>query len=179
MSLVNLQTQSIENTHFLDVFKKFENRILSLALIHEKLYRSPDIARIEFGDYIRSLVSHIMQKHCNDPETTKINIACDQIFLDIDTAIPMGLIVNEMVTNSLIHAFGRKGEGQISIKMKDREGHYFLEIADNGCGMPENITIESGGALGMQLIRVLVNQLHGVVTLGRDRGTQFRLSIPH
>jgi two-component sensor histidine kinase len=150
-----------------------------MALIHEKLYRSPDIARIEFGDYIRSLVSHIIQKQCRNPEAIKLMINCEKINFDIDIAIPAGLIINELVSNAVIHAFNETAGGELYIKVRDREMHYFLEIADNGSGIPESVNEETGGALGMQLIRTLVKQLNGVLALGRNNGTQCRVTIPH
>jgi PAS domain S-box-containing protein len=177
-SLINLQSEAIKEQRFVDVFKKCENRIKTLALIHEKLYQSHDIARIEFGDYVKSLLFQLMQAHREKLERIKIEVEVEKIYFDIDTAIPAGLIINELVTNAFFHAFpgGRKGE--IRVLLHEKDGHYVLEIGNDGIEMQKDIDVQSGGELGLQLVRVLVKQLGGTLMLNKKPRTLFKIIIP-
>ncbi|RPJ03757.1 MAG: histidine kinase, partial [Spirochaetaceae bacterium] len=133
----------------------------------------------DFGDYLRSLVTHIIQRHCEHPENIHVEIECGKIFFEIDTAIPAGLIVNELVTNAVLHAFPDGQTGDLKISLTDREQHYFLEVADSGAGFPDGVDVQTGGKLGLELVRALIEQLHGQLSMSRSRGTSIQISIPY
>jgi PAS domain S-box-containing protein len=177
-SLLNLQRNSITDERFVDIFQKCEDRIKTLALIHEKLYQSEDIARIEFGDYIRSLIFHLTQAHREALAKIKLEINVEKIYFDIDTAIPAGLIINELVTNAFFHGFPGNRAGEIEVVLREKEDHYLLEVSDTGRGFEKDFDLESGGGLGLQLVRVLVKQLHGTLKLSRTPKTVFSIIIP-
>jgi two-component sensor histidine kinase len=156
-----------------------------MALIHEKLYQSKDLAKIEFSDYIRKLTTGIFHSYGVDPGSIKLEIDVEKIFLDVNTAIPCGLIINELVSNSLKHAFiNSKGskkkqghEGRIHIKMNlDKNNKLTLLISDNGIGFPQDLDFRNMDSLGLQVVNTLVEQLEGKIELNRLNGTSFTIT---
>lgn len=174
-SLLNLQTRYINDERVVDILKESQNRVKSMAMIHEKLYQSSGLAKIGFRAYIKHLATFLSQSYVIDAERIRIDTQVDDIFLDIDTAIPCGLIINELVTNSLKHAFPNKMEGDINIKLKEESGKYVLSVIDTGIGFPENLDFKSTETLGFQLINNLVMQLDGTAELKRNNGTEFKI----
>jgi PAS domain S-box-containing protein len=174
-SLLNLQSTYIRDQQALGMFKESQNRVRSMALIHEKLYQSKDIARIDFAEYIRNLSGNLIRSYGSSPAMVKLAIDADQISLGVDTAIPCGLIINELVTNSLKYAFpdGRIGEVRVSLKRENDDGLYRLVVADNGVGLPESIEPRKTTSLGLQLVTTLVDQLNGTIEVKRENGTEF------
>jgi two-component sensor histidine kinase len=146
-----------------------------MALIHEKLYQSKDIARIDFAEYIRNLSGNLIRSYGSSPAMVKLVIDADQISLGVDTAIPCGLIINELVTNSLKYAFQdcQIGEVRVSLKHENDGGLYRLVVADNGVGLPESIEPRKTTSLGLQLVTTLVDQLNGTIEVKRENGTEF------
>ena len=177
-SLLNLQCSAITEEKFIDIFKKCENRIKSMALIHEKLYQSQDIARVEFGDYLTTLVFHLMQAHREDMERISIEVKAVKLYFDIDTAIPAGLIVNELITNAIFHAFPDNRRGRITVRLAEKDDHALIEVIDDGRGFQGDFEKPGGEGLGLQLVRVLVKQLHGTLTLNRKTGTRLAVVVP-
>jgi len=152
-----------------------------MALIHEKLYRSEDLARVDFGGYIRSLVSFLIRSYRTRSGPVRLHVDVSDVSLPIDAAVPCGLIVNELVTNSLKHAFpgGRKGE--IRVVLRSNHDHQVtLTVGDNGVGLPRDVDPEDAQSLGLQLVNALVEQVGGTIDLRRDGGTEFeiRFSAP-
>ncbi|MGF7117914.1 sensor histidine kinase [Methanobacterium oryzae] len=179
-SLLNLQSNYIENKEHLEVFKESQGRVKSMALVHEKLYRSKDFERIDFADYIKSLASNLSCSYRIPNIDFNINIG--NISLDINNAIPCGLIINELVTNSFKHAFkAAKNHVDKSNKIyieffKEEEG-FTLIVGDNGMGFPENLNFKNTHTLGLQLVNTLVEQLEGNIKLDRRDGTTFIISF--
>jgi two-component sensor histidine kinase len=177
-SLLSLQSGTITDERFIEVFKKSENRIKTMALIHEKLYQSHDIAKIEFGDYIKSLLIHLQQAHREALARIRITTDVQTMYFDIDTAIPAGLIINELVTNAFFHGFPDGASGEIKVTLREKENYYFLEVGNSGRPMPEETDLQSASGLGLQLVRLLVKQVHGTLKLTRKPWTVFKVIIP-
>ncbi|HEX3035220.1 MAG TPA: PAS domain S-box protein [Thermodesulfobacteriota bacterium] len=171
-SLLRLQSRHIESKKAREKFRESHNRIRSMALIHEKLYQSDDFEGIDFADYIRSLLSYLFSSYGVSPSRIKLRINAENIFMNIDKAIPCGLIVNEIVSNSLSHAFPGEIGGEIWVEC--REGGELI-IGNNGVPFPENVDFRKTRSLGLQLVCVLVEQLRGNIELDRGGGTVFRI----
>ena len=177
-SLLSLQSQSIESQSALEIFKESQNRIRTMALIHEKLYRSRDLARVDFADYIRNLATYLVRSYRAYSGPVSLKIDADGVSLGIDAAIPCGLIVNELVSNALKHAFpdGRAGEIRIGL-YPDGGRQLTLVVADDGVGFPEGLDFQNTESLGMQLVNTLANQLDGTVELHDNGGTEFKITF--
>jgi len=161
------------------MFRESQNRVRSMALVHERLYRSRDFSQVDFKDYIESLATHLFSSHQVD--TDRINLAVDVhgIKLSIDAAVPCGLLLNELISNCLKHAFRGKDGGTIRIELLPVSGGEIqLSVSDDGVGLPSGIEPQSGETFGMQLIANLVDQLHGSVQVNRDAGTTVRVRFP-
>lgn len=185
-SLLNLQSSRIKNKNVFEMFKKSRDRIRSMALIHEKLYQSKDFARIDLASYIQSLVVHLLHSYNVDPDVIKLKTEIEDIFLDINTAIPCGLIINELVSNSLKHAFPelntrqkkRKKMSEILIRIhSDEKDLTTLIVGDNGVGLPKDFDIRKAKSLGLQLVNDLVEQLEGAIKHQKRRGTVFKITF--
>ena len=176
-SLLNLQSRYIEDKNALGVFKESQNRIKSMALIHEKLYQSKDLTRIDFTEYIRSLTFHLFHSYSVDQSRVVLSVNSEGVMFDIDTAIPCGLIINEIVSNSLKYAFpgGRKGKISIDIRVEGKK--YVLVISDNGIGFPEDLDFQNTETLGLRLVNILVGQINGVITMYTCGGTSFKIEF--
>lgn len=174
-SLLNLQSQYIKDKEALDIFKESQNRAKSMALIHERLYRSTDLKKIDFGDYIETLANDLFHTYIQDPSLVKLNMNVENVMVDINTTVPLGLIVNELVTNSMKHAFpnGRKGEINIDFHKEGKE--FVLSVNDTGVGLPEDIDFRYTDTLGLQLVNNLVEQIDGTITLDTSHGTEFKI----
>jgi two-component sensor histidine kinase/CheY-like chemotaxis protein len=178
-SLLKLQSNLIKDNKTLELLKSTQNRIKSMVVIHDRLYKSKDFARINFDEFIQSLSTHLFNSYGVDAKAIKINLDIKDVFLDINTAIPCGLIVNELLSNSLKYAFpdGKKGEISIAIHPLDKN-EMELIVSDNGAGLPEEIDIKQTKSLGLHLVTILVeDQLQGDIKLDRTGGTRFYIRI--
>ena len=180
-SLLNLQARRIKDPKVLDAFKESQRRIRSMALIHERLYRSGDLSRIEFSQYLRNLASHLFHSYQADARRIRVKMETEEVFLNINTAIPCGLIVNELISNSLKHAFpdGRAGELEIVLR-RAAGGGYMILVRDNGIGLPPGLDFSRTETLGMQIVGTLVGQIDGRLDLDspkNNRGTVFELQF--
>jgi len=165
-SLLNLQSQHITDKDSRAMFQESQNRVRSMALIHEKLYQSDDMAHIDIAEYIHSLTHQLITTYRTKASRVSMNIAVTDIFLTITTAIPCGLIINELVTNALKHAFPHQQEGTITVSMTPSDtDSLILTVSDTGIGFPEAIDFRNTTTLGMQLVTSLVEQLEGTITL--------------
>lgn len=173
-SLLNLQSAHIKDEDDLKIFKDGQSRVKSMAMIHEKLYQSDDFSKIDFRDYIQSLVSEIFATHIVGSDI-KISVDSKDIFFDVDTAIPLGLIMNELLTNSVKHAFPDDKDGEIYVYLKKEDERYLLIVSDNGIGFPKDIDFRKTETLGLQLVNRLVEQLDGTIELDRGHGTEFKI----
>jgi len=176
-SLLNLQSRYITDEESQEIFKQSQNRAKSMALIHEKLYQSTDLKKIDFGDYIQSLSSDLFHTNVVNPNLVKLKLNVEEIFLDINTAIPLGLIVNELITNSLKHAFPTDMTGEININFHSKNNQYEFIMKDNGIGFPANINFTNTDSLGLQLVNSLTNQIDGNIELDQSNGTEFKITF--
>ncbi len=175
-TLLALQSEDVTDKKTLENYRESENRIQSIALIHEKMYQSQDISRINFTGYINSLIDDLMYSYDADSRNIKAVTDTDDFFFSIETVQPLGLIINELVSNSLKYAFRNKNEGIILVKLeKVHDDSFKLTVSDNGVGFPENIDFRNTGSLGLQLVTELVKQLDGTIELNKDRGTEFEV----
>jgi len=162
-SLLSLQSNNSNDENLHKQFRESQNRIYSMALIHEHLYESENLTKIEFDSYIRTLAFTLHETYEQKDLNVIINVKIEDIYLGIDVAIPCGLIVNELISNSLQHAFPNKGNNEYK--------------SDNGIGIPENLDIKKTDTLGLQLVYGLTQQIKGNVELDRSVGTKFRISF--
>ena len=177
-SLLRLQSRQIKDEEILEIFNQSQNRIRSMALIHEELYKSRDLARIDFSDYIKRLMNHLFSAYEDGMGNIDLKIEIKDVYFDINRAIPCGLIIGEIVSNSLKHAFPDGRSGEISVKMHANEkDKYALIIKDTGIGIPEKLDFNKTETLGMQLVTDLVKQLDGTIDLRRDKGTEFKITF--
>jgi len=176
-SLLNLQSRYIKDKAALDIFKETQNRAKSMAIIHERLYRSTDLKRINFGEYIRTLTTELFHTYVTDPSQVRLNIKVEDLMLDINTAIPLGLILNELVSNSMKHAFPEGRKGEITIELHSTDSKYMLNVKDDGIGFPKDLDYKKTRSLGLQLVNSLTDQIGGSVALDRTKGTTFKITF--
>lgn len=194
-SLLSLEAEKFSDREMLDSFKESQNRVASMALIHEELYRGKNIDTLDFAAYLRKLTADLMESYLVGNDEINLKLDLEQANFDMDTSIPLGIIVNELVSNSLKHAFPEKKNGEIYISLRrieksalkpehssgdtdcKRDFDYALTVADNGRGIPESIDFKNVESLGLQLVNILVEQIDGCIKLERDQGTKFILGI--
>ncbi|MBO3458562.1 CBS domain-containing protein [Aetokthonos hydrillicola Thurmond2011] len=176
-SLLRLQAGYLKDEQVVGIFQDSQNRIRAMAMIHENLYQSDDLARIDFSDYIRNLTNNLIRSYSANPNINfKLNF--DKISLRIDTAIPCGLIINELISNSLKHAFPNNTPGEISIDFSMiQPGRYLLNVSDNGVGITENIEFYKNRSLGLQLVWRLVEQIEGNIEFNNKNGTYYKINF--
>jgi len=159
-SLLDLYSMEFEDTSVVQAFMESKSRVISMSLIHEELYQSTDMESINFADYVQKLSAELISSYSVDKDI-ELELNVEDIFLNMDTAIPLGIIINELVTNSLKHAFQERS-GQICIDLHHgNENKFMLIVSDNGIGFPEEIDYKKSTSLGLQLLNTLVNQIGG------------------
>jgi two-component sensor histidine kinase len=180
-SLLNLQAESEKGTISKDVLIESSARVRSMALIHEMLYRSGDLSKIEMATYVQNLTNYLKEIYHKESSNVALSITIDDILLTIAEAIPCGLIINELISNAYKHAFPSGREGEIQITMKKKKSQYTLVIHDDGCGVPTDFDFNHAKRLGMQLVHRLTKQLSGTIKLDSKKGTAFTLTFskPH
>ena len=177
-SLIRLQKQQITDAGTIDALLDSESRIRSMALVHEKLYRSADLASIDLTDYTRTLATHLITTYATDPTKIRLVIDIKEVFLDINRATPVGLIMNELITNTLTHAFPEGRSGEITITGRRTPAGIMLSVQDNGVGLPEGLDWRNAPTLGLHLVITLIRQVQGSIELNRAGGTAFEMFIP-
>ncbi|MCE8423419.1 MAG: PAS domain S-box protein [Candidatus Methanoperedens sp.] len=175
--LLMLQEEFSNDEKVSGIIKESQNRIDSMALIHEKLYRSESVSKIDIKEYVDDLASGLFESYGITESKVSLNVNAENISMGIEAAIPCGLIINELVSNSLKHAFpaGKKGEIEISLRPI---GDDIIELLarDNGVGIPKGIDFRKTESLGLHIVNILVeNQLHGEITMNKNKGTEFRI----
>ncbi|MBI4552731.1 MAG: GAF domain-containing protein [Candidatus Latescibacteria bacterium] len=177
-SLLSLQSASIQDPQTFEMFRDSRDRVKSMALIHEKLYRTQDLAHIDFAEYLHNLATELFQSYRVNPSLIVLNVHADDVSLSLDTAIPCGLIVNELVSNSLKHAFPAGQEGEVRIDLHAHPQHQWaLSVRDTGIGFPADLDFRNTTTLGLQLVMTLVEQLEGTIELERNGGTTFTITF--
>jgi PAS domain S-box-containing protein len=176
-SLLNLQKNYVSSAECRNVLDESQNRVQSMALIHEKLYQTENLTQIDFEEYIRDLSTFLFRSYGVNPDKVKLTVY-SKASLNIDTAIPCGLIVSELVSNALKYAFAQRETGEIAIETKQTNGLFELNVRDNGIGFPEHLDISNTQSLGMRLVNTLAKQLKGQIEMKRSPGTSFLISFP-
>jgi len=194
-SLLSLEAERFSDAKMLETLRESQNRVASMALIHEELYEGDKIDTFDFAAYLRKLTSELFSSYNVGNDNISLNLDLEHVYLGMDTAIPLGIIVNELVSNALKHAFPAGSKGEIQIRLRKAEtpaaNHdisdsgpcsmekdsfdYILRVADNGKGMPEEIYFENADSLGLKLVNILVEQIDGYIELKRDHGTEFTI----
>jgi PAS domain S-box-containing protein len=176
-SLLSLQAKMVKDAKSRDAIKESQNRVMSIALVHEKLYQSKSLARINFRDYIKRMAENLFDSYNIHADQITLEVSADDIILPINKAIPISLMINEMLSNSLKYAFpnGRKGVIEILFR-KDGERH-ILTVRDNGVGFPPGTRWDQTETLGLQLVHSLAGQLDGTITYSGEKGTEFRVEF--
>jgi len=175
-SLLELQSVYMKDEENREILKDNKNRVKSMLLIHDGLSLSEDFALIDFSQYTKKLIELINNSYNVDKSRIKVNSKAEGLMLDIDAAIPCGLIVNELLTNAAKHAFPGDEEGEVCVEFGlDNHENNVLIVRDNGVGLPDEINFKESGTMGFQLVNTLVNQLKGSVILSRDKGTTFQI----
>jgi two-component sensor histidine kinase len=184
-SMLSLQAYALCDPAALTAFTESQDRIRSMALIHEKLYRSQDLAGIDFGGYLEDLAAYLVRSYQRAERPIELCIEADGVRLGVDQAVPCGLIVNELVSNSLKHAFppdrDHRGAGPDTIHIwlhGDGEGRLSLIVGDNGVGFPREVNVGHTDSLGLQIVNTLVGQLDGEISLNGTEGAEFKITFP-
>jgi len=180
-SLLYLQSGQVHDEQVLDVLKESQNRVRSMAFVHERLYQSEDLARVNFVEYIRSLGHYLFQSYGMDGSMIHFIVEGEEALLDIDMAMPCGLLLNELLSNALKHAFpaGRRGEIRVSFYAHVLDGKRFwkLIVADDGVGLPPKFDLITSESLGLRLANTLVGQINGEIRIDRRYGTAFEITF--
>ncbi|HEX2834776.1 MAG TPA: histidine kinase dimerization/phosphoacceptor domain -containing protein [Thermoanaerobaculia bacterium] len=178
-SLLRLQASMIDDERVKEMFAETQHRIRSMALVHEKLYQSTNLAQIDFGEYARALGDLLFRSFAVDPSQIELHIEGAPILLTIEVAVPCGLIVNEALSNALKHAFPLGRHGTITIRLAQTADYASLTIADDGVGLPGTLDLDTVESLGLQLVRGLVQQIDGTLELDRRAGTSMRITFSY
>lgn len=178
-SLLNIQAETIGNDTFSELLGESQQRIKSMALIHENLYQSDNLLEIDFKDYINMLANSLHRFYSVPGVIVSLDLQVDNVKLDIETAVPCGLIINELISNSLKHAFkGREGKGVIKVLFRAIDCRYVLEIMDDGIGLPEGFSMDSTTSMGMEIVSILTQQIDGKLQYEGQDGAFFEISFP-
>ena len=178
-SLLSLEGARIQDSTVIEMLQNTQNRIRSMALIHQTLYQSKDFARVDFHAFLRSFMPTLIQSYSMHPERIRLSFHVSEVRLPIDEAIPCGLIVNELTSNALKHAFPDGRAGEIAIAFAhDSDNHATLTVSDDGVGMPEGFDYERSETLGIQLVYLLAGQIRGTVAVQLRDPTRFVIRFP-
>jgi two-component sensor histidine kinase len=176
-SLLSLQTYNEKDKKFLSLIRESRNRIKSMALVHEMLYSTSDLSQVKLNNYIKTLCNSIYESYRRPKMQVIFSFNINgHVHFDIDRMIPLGLILNEIISNSLKHAF-LKNKGTISISLKSVKNRYTLTVQDDGKGLPPGFTVKKHSNLGMQLIFMLGEQLNAEVSMQRKKGTSYKIQF--
>jgi two-component sensor histidine kinase/HAMP domain-containing protein len=177
-SLLYLQSHALTDPQLRALFRESQDRVRSMALVHETLYRSYDLARIDFAHYLEHLITHLCRSYGAEMHRITLTIQAEPVFLDIDRAIPCGLILNELLTNALKYAFPGDRTGALYVGLQAAPEQVMLVVRDTGVGLPEGVDVEHTPSLGLRLVHMLTMQLGGTLTLEPGEGTAWTLTFP-
>jgi PAS domain S-box-containing protein len=173
-SLLSLQSSYVADEEAKGMFKDSQNRARAMALIHERLYQSKDLKRIDFADYISTLAIDLFNTYQINQDRITLDLEIEETLLDVNTAIPLGLILNELISNSLNYAFSDGKHGKINISLKKTtENQFILEVFDNGIGIPQDFDIKNTNSFGLQIVSILIDQIQGALEIDNNGGTRF------
>lgn len=172
-SILNLQSSYVEDEKTLEIINESQNRIRSMSYIHESLYQTKDFSSIDFHDYITNLIQNLVHSYQIYTSETKLNLNIERVQLVLDQAIPCGLILNELVSNSMKYAYPNNNEGEIQVEIQEEDGKVTIRVEDFGGGLPEGFKIEDSDSLGLGLVDTLVDQIDGELILDTEKGTKY------
>ncbi|MCD6116852.1 GAF domain-containing protein, partial [bacterium] len=181
-SLLSLQTKQVKDKKSLELFRETRDRVRSISLVHERLYATKDFSSIDFNDYVYNLGYELFRTYGINPDRVSLNININNVVLDVESAVPCGLVINELISNSLKYAFpgsSNKRKGRVTISMKEKQnGIIELKVSDNGVGVPEGIDILHLDSLGLKLVSILVeDQLQGKIRISSKEGLSYKISF--
>ena len=180
--MLELQAALVKDPTARTSLQEGRNRVMTMALIHQKLYQSQDLAQVHMASYLQSLVGDLFSAYGVDKEKISLQVEAQAVQLNLDTAIPFGLLVSELVTNAIKYAFPPDREdvkGEVAVSFRELEdGNYSLTVSDNGVGLPEEFDLDTAASLGLKLVHSLVEQLGGEVTLAETPGTTWTIICP-
>jgi PAS domain S-box-containing protein len=177
-SLLFLQSQGVDDPHILAFLQDSERRILSMALVHETLYQTADLAHFDLAQYIPTLSAQLLRAYGVDASRIDVHLEVQEVRLPLDMAIPCGLLLNELLSNCLKHAFPGGQAGNVTVMLANETDHVILTVTDDGYGFPVHLDFRHTESLGLQLVCTLTEQLRGTIALERHGGTTFRLTFP-
>lgn len=177
-SLLNLQSNFMKSEELFEILLTSRNRVRAMALVHDKLYKTNNLSEINIEDYIKDLSRNLFESYSAQQKKISLNMDVKNILINVDMGITVGLIVNELITNSVKYAFKGRDKGEIDISLdNDDKGLHILMIKDNGVGIPENVNPRSSDSLGFQLVFSLIEQLKGSLEINRENGTEFKIQF--
>jgi two-component sensor histidine kinase len=174
-NMLSIQETQIKDESARKVFREGWSRIRFMALVHEKLYQSDDFTGINFAEFTKSLLNDLFGTYNVGPDTINLKIGIKNVYLDINLAIPCGLIINELVSNSLKFGFREQQKGEIMIECESKNSIYELTVGDNGKGFPKYLDFRNAESLGLQLVRLLCKKINATIELDRSKGTLFKI----
>ena len=174
-SLLFLEAENFQDKEIVEAFLDSRNRVRSMALIHEELYQSGDMSTIDFADYTRNLLNFLSKSYVMQSKAIKLNSKIEDVYLGMDTAIPLGMIINELVSNSLKHGYPDSVEGNVNVTLELDGNEFTLNVSDDGIGFPENVDFRQTTSLGLQLVTILVDQINGTIELEKNGVTSFKI----
>ncbi|MFI5148457.1 MAG: PAS domain S-box protein [Bacteroidia bacterium] len=174
-SILNLQSSYVKDKRTLEILRESQNRIKSMAFIHESLYQTKDFSSINFTEYVTNLTSNLVHSYQGFEDQVILDLKVQEVYLNLDLAIPCGLIINEILSNALKYAFPKNRKGKINLRLSHKNQEISLVIQDDGIGLPEHIDYRNTESLGLQLVVTLVDQLGGQIRLDRSKGTKFTI----
>ena len=177
-SLISLQSRYVTDENVLNVLKESQNRVKAMALVHERLYRSENLSEVALSDYLRFLIDNLFRFYGANPQKVRMTLDAGTVKVDINKAIPIGLIINELVSNSFKHAFSEGRTGDLNISIREDESTIVMTVHDNGPGIPADFDWQNAKSLGLRLVISLVEQLDGTIELERAGGTMFKITMP-
>jgi PAS domain S-box-containing protein len=178
-SIFSLQSQYVEDAQVLAILAESQERLRSMALIHEKLYSSDNLGKINFSEYIKSLIGQLFLSYDTNSKPVQLSLKLADVSLSLDIAVPCGLLLNELVSNALKHAFPYQQSGEVVVIFGiDNEKCFNLCVRDNGVGLPEQLDLQRSNSLGLRLIQALVRQLRGTLTIQNQNGVMFQIIFP-
>jgi two-component sensor histidine kinase len=177
-SLLAIQSKYVKDPDALAMFKESQNRVKSIATVHQKLYQAQDLARIDCAEYLTQLGTSIFRSYGVSTDDVALAVSVEDVQLGIDTVIPCGLIVNELITNSLKHAFPNERHGRVHVELAARgDGAFCLAVGDDGVGMATPHNVAEAESLGLQIVATLTEQLDGRLDVHSNGGTEFRITF--
>jgi PAS domain S-box-containing protein len=176
-SLVALQAEELNDAGMRAILDEVAHRVRSMALVHEKLYQSADLAQVEFAEYAKSLLSYLWRAHEAVASGIRLSLDLEPVSLPVNAAVPSGLILNELVINALKHAFRGRAGGEVTVSLRGSQGEVRMSVRDDGAGLPEGFDWRQANSLGLRLVQMIAGQLHAEVRVNSGDGTEFQLTF--